>query len=124
MLGFVSDERVSELLGNARAAILPGEEDYGLVPLEAAACGRPTIAYRAGGALETVVEGETGEFFDVPAAEALAQRLRTFDSRRYDPQRLRLHAEQFSPERFIEQLRAIVERTRAAREQSRRHPAV
>ena len=60
MLGYVSDARLNELIGNARAAIVPGEEDFGLVPLEAAAAGRPTIAYRAGGALETIVEGETG----------------------------------------------------------------
>ncbi|HET9095367.1 MAG TPA: glycosyltransferase [Candidatus Baltobacteraceae bacterium] len=115
MLGRVSDERVNELLGTARAAILPGEEDYGLVPLEAAACGRPAIAFRAGGALETIVEHETGEFFDEPSAESLASQLRQFDERRYDSTRLREHAQQFSPERFIERLRAIVEQTRAAR---------
>lgn len=113
MLGFVTDERVNELLGGARAAILPGEEDYGLVPLEAAACGRPTIAFRAGGALETIVEHETGEFFDEPSPESLAARLRGFDERRYDPKRLREHAEQFSPARFIERLRIIVESVRA-----------
>jgi glycosyltransferase involved in cell wall biosynthesis len=110
MLGFVSDARLNEFMGNARAAIVPGEEDFGLVPLEAAAAGRPTIAYRAGGALETIVEGETGEFFDEPSAESLVSALRSFDASRYDPQRLRAHAERFSPERFIAQLRAIVER--------------
>ncbi|HET6274529.1 MAG TPA: glycosyltransferase [Candidatus Cybelea sp.] len=110
MLGYVSDARLDDLLGNARAAIVAGEEDFGLVPLEAAAAGRPTIAYRAGGALETVVEGETGVFFDEPAAESLASVLQRFDAARFDPQRLRAHAETFSPERFIERLRAIVER--------------
>jgi glycosyltransferase involved in cell wall biosynthesis len=114
MLGFVSDERVSELLAAARAVILPGEEDYGLVPLEAAACGRPTIAFRAGGALETIVEGETGEFFDRAQPESLAACLRDFDERRYAAERLRAHAEQFSPDRFIERLRAIVEHVRAS----------
>lgn len=112
MLGYVSDERVNELLGSARAAILPGEEDYGLVPLEAAACGRPAIALRAGGALETVVEHQTGEFFDEPEPESLAARLRSFDERRYDPQRLREHAQSFAPDRFIERLRAIVQQAR------------
>jgi glycosyltransferase involved in cell wall biosynthesis len=123
MLGFISDERVNELLGNELAAILPGEEDYGLVPLEAAACGRPAIAFRAGGALETIVEGETGEFFDDATPEALAARLRAFDQGRYDAQRLREHAQHFSPERFIAQLRAIVEQTRATREPLRRDRA-
>lgn len=114
MLGFVSDERINELLGSARAAILPAEEDFGLLPLEAAACGRPTIAFRAGGALETIVENETGEFFDEATPESLAAALRGFDERRYDPQRLREHAQTFAPDRFIERLRAIVERIRSA----------
>ena len=84
MLGFVDDARLNELLGNARAAVLPGEEDFGLLPLEAAAAGRPAIAYRGGGALETIVEGTTGEFFDEPSAESLARALRAFDASRYD----------------------------------------
>ncbi len=113
LLGYVADERLNELLGNARAAIVPGEEDFGLVPLEAAAAGRPTIAYRGGGALETIIEGETGLFFDQPSPESLAERLRTFDPSRFDSQRLRAHAEKFSPAEFIERLRAIVERVRA-----------
>lgn len=114
MLGYVDDATVSELMRTARAAILPGEEDFGLVPLEAAASGRATIAYRAGGACETILEGETGEFFDGATPESLAAVLKNFDEHRYDPQRLRAHAEQFSPPRFIERLRAIVEQTRAA----------
>ncbi|MBV9233578.1 MAG: glycosyltransferase [Candidatus Eremiobacteraeota bacterium] len=110
MLGFVSDARLNELIGNARAVIVPGEEDFGLVPLEAAAAGRPAIAYRGGGALETIVEGETGAFFDEPNAESLAAVLRSFSPARFDPQRLRAHAERFAPPRFIERLRAIVDR--------------
>jgi glycosyltransferase involved in cell wall biosynthesis len=110
LLGYVPDSALDELLGNARAAILPGEEDFGLVPLEAAAAGRPTIAYRGGGALETVVEGETGRFFEEPEAESLAAVLRTFDASRYDAQRLRLHAEKFAPSQFMQRLRDIVAR--------------
>jgi len=111
MLGYVDDDRVNELLGTARAAILPGEEDFGLLPLEAAACGRATIAYRGGGARETIREGETGEFFDERTPESLAAVLRAFDERRYDAVTLRAHAQMFSPPRFIERLRAIVEQT-------------
>ena len=110
MLGYISDVRLNELLGNARAAIVPGEEDFGLVPLEAAAAGRPTIAYRAGGALETIVEAETGAFFDEPNAESLAVALASFDATRFDAHVLRSHAEKFAPQQFIGRLRAIVER--------------
>ncbi len=112
MTGYVDDAELNRLLGNARAAIVPGEEDFGLVPLEAAAAGRPTVAFRGGGALETIVEGETGEFFDEPSPQALAAAMRDFDPGRYDPHVLRAHVEEFSPARFIEQLRAIVDETR------------
>jgi glycosyltransferase involved in cell wall biosynthesis len=119
MLGYVSDARLNELLGNARAAIVPGEEDFGLVSLEAAAAGRPTLAYRGGGALETIVEGETGAFFDEPTAESLATALRSFNASRFDARRLRAHAERFSPAQFIERLRAIVERVYREKQERR-----
>lgn len=112
ILGYVDDVELNRLLATSRAAIVPGEEDFGLVPLEAAATGRPAIAFRGGGALETIVAGETGEFFDDRSAESLARAIRAFDERRYDPQRLRAHAQRFSPEQFITKLRAIVEETR------------
>jgi glycosyltransferase involved in cell wall biosynthesis len=95
--------------------ILPGEEDFGLVPLEAAAAGTPTIALRAGGALETIVEGETGAFFDAPDDASLAAAIGTFDRARFDPQRLRAHAERFAPPRFIGALQAIVDAVRLSR---------
>ncbi|HEX4013387.1 MAG TPA: glycosyltransferase [Candidatus Cybelea sp.] len=115
MLGYVTDAALNELLGNARAAILPGEEDFGLVPLEAASAGRPTIAYRGGGALETIVDGETGSFFDEPNAQSLAASLRAFDASRFPARRLREHAQSFAPERFIARLQAIVQRVYAQR---------
>lgn len=122
MLGYVGDSRLNELVGNARAAIVPGEEDFGLVPLEAAAAGRPTIAYRAGGALETIVDGETGAFFDEPTAESLAATLRRFGALRFDSDRLRAHAARFSPAEFIERLRAIVQRTYREKAEERVEP--
>jgi glycosyltransferase involved in cell wall biosynthesis len=109
--GTVDDATRNALLGNARAAILPGEEDFGLVPLEAAAAGRPTIAYAAGGALETIIANETGTFFHDPTPQSLANVLRTFDPTAYDPTTLRAHAERFRPERFIERLKIIVDET-------------
>jgi len=112
--GAVDDPARNALVGAARAAILPGEEDFGLVPLEAAAAGRPTIAYAGGGALETIVEGRTGAFFRSADAYALADAIRAFDAARYPPDELRAHAEAFAPERFVARLRAIVDETRAA----------
>ena len=111
--GYVDDASVDALIGDARAVILPGEEDFGLVPLEAAAAGTPTIALRAGGALETIVEGKTGAFFDAPDEVSLATALRTFDRSRFVPSRLRAHAQTFAPAQFVTRLRAIVERVRA-----------
>jgi glycosyltransferase involved in cell wall biosynthesis len=107
--GTVDDARRNALVGDARAALLPGEEDFGLVPLEAAAAGRPTIAFGAGGALETIVEGQTGAFFRDPDPRSLAEVIRAFDPARYDAATLRAHAETFGPERFIARLRAIVD---------------
>ena len=107
-LGALSDADVNDVLGGASAAIVAAEEDYGLVPLEANACGRPAIAYGAGGALETIVPGATGEFFAEQTAASLAAALRAFDPKRYDPAALRAHAASFAPERFIERLQATV----------------
>ena len=87
-------------MADARAVILPGEEDYGLVPLEANAAGRPAIAYGRGGALETIRPGVTGEHFMEATSAALAETLGAFDAARYDPATLRAHAEEFSPQRF------------------------
>jgi glycosyltransferase involved in cell wall biosynthesis len=109
--GAVDDAARNALVGDARAAILPAEEDFGLVPLEAAAAGRPTIAFAAGGALETIAEGETGAFFREPTADSLARAIRAFDPAHYDSGRLRAQAEQFRPERFVARLRAIVDDT-------------
>jgi glycosyltransferase involved in cell wall biosynthesis len=118
-LGHVGDERLRDLLGSVRAVLLPGEEDFGLVPLEANASGRPAIAYGRGGALETIRPGITGEHFFDPTPESLASVLATFSSARYDPSVLRAHAETYAPERFKATFGALVSeivRSRAPRE--------
>lgn len=108
--GHLDDADVDRVVGNARAAIVPGVEDFGLVPLEAAAAGRPTIALARGGALETIVDGRTGTFFGDCTPASLADALRAFDPGRYEPAVLRAHAETFAPPRFAQRLCAILDR--------------
>jgi glycosyltransferase involved in cell wall biosynthesis len=111
--GWVSDERRDELLRSARAVIVCGVEDFGLVPLEAAARGRPAVAFAAGGALETIVEGETGLFFTEPSPDALLAALEQLASTRFDPLRLVAHARTFAPDVFRSRLSALIETYRA-----------
>lgn len=107
-LGRVPDSERKRLLSRCRAFLWPGEEDFGIAPLEANASGRPVIAYAGGGALETVVEGVTGTFFHEPTAAALAAAVQSCDPSRYDPQTMRQHAERFSVASFREQLSSFV----------------
>jgi glycosyltransferase involved in cell wall biosynthesis len=103
-LGRVSDAAGKDLIARCRAFLFPGEEDFGITPLEANACGKPVIAFAGGGALETIVAGVTGEFFRAPTAQALADAVRAFDDRKFDPMALRGHAEKFSTAVFKEKL--------------------
>ncbi len=107
-LGRVSDEEARSLLGRCRAFLFPGEEDFGITPLEANACGRPVIAYAGGGALETIVEGVTGQFFREPTAASLAQAVRKFDDRNFEPPCLREHAERFGTAVFRERVTSLI----------------
>ncbi len=107
-LGRVSETDLRTLYRDCRAYIFPSEEDFGISPVEAMACGRPVLAYAAGGALETVVEGQTGLFFPRQEADALAEMLRAFRDRDFDPQEIRRHAQQFDVPRFQEQVREFV----------------
>ena len=99
-LGAIPDEALSKYYQQAQALIFPQEEDFGIVPLEAMASGRPVIAYRAGGATETVIEGETGVFFDVQTSEALAAAVRKFAAMKFDSARCRVQAEKFGVAKF------------------------
>jgi glycosyltransferase involved in cell wall biosynthesis len=102
-LGAVSDDAVRQLYQGARAVLLPGEEDFGLVPVEAQACGRPVIALARGGARETVLDGETGVLVADSTAEAFAEGVRRLERLTIDPVRVRAHALRFSRTRFLEQ---------------------
>lgn len=107
-VGRVDDEQRRTLLSGARAVIVPGHEDFGLVALEAAASGRPAVAFAAGGALETIVEGATGLLFREPTAEALAQMLQRLATTTFDLDRMAEHVSSFSPERFRARLAALI----------------
>jgi glycosyltransferase involved in cell wall biosynthesis len=110
LLGRRSDDEIAALMANCRALLFPGEEDFGITPLEAMASGRPVIAFRAGGALETVIENETGLFFDVPTPDALVAALERLNALTFSPQRLRAHAETFDVQVFQTRLKALVEK--------------
>jgi glycosyltransferase involved in cell wall biosynthesis len=91
--------------------MLPGEEDFGIVPVEAQACGRPVVAYARGGALETVVPGETGILVDEPTPEAFAAGLRQTVDRQFDSVNIRRHAERFGRKRFADEMDAVIKET-------------
>ena len=99
-LGCVSDLEVEHYASRCRALIYAGEEDFGMALLEVAAAGRPTIAYRAGGATETIVEGQTGIFFDRQQPGDLAQAILEFERMTWNPSVLRAHAYKFRIEAF------------------------
>ncbi|HEV7798010.1 MAG TPA: glycosyltransferase [Pyrinomonadaceae bacterium] len=94
-LGRQSDSRVNHYASRCRALVFPGEEDFGMVPLEVNAAGRPVIAFRGGGAIETVVDGLTGVFFNKPTSASLVTAIEEFESRTWNQQVLRRHAERF-----------------------------
>lgn len=100
LLGWRDDQTLRHYLRNARSLILPGVEDFGITPLEAMAAGTPVVALRDGGALETVIEGETGLFFDDSTSDALAAAVRKSESITWNRNALRARAAQFSKERF------------------------
>jgi glycosyltransferase involved in cell wall biosynthesis len=87
-----------------QALIFPGEEDFGIVPVEAMASGRPVVAYGRGGATETVVAGRTGVFFQEQSVEAIVAATKTVQETSFDPQIIAAHAASFSTERFITQM--------------------
>lgn len=115
LLGSATDEEIRDLYRGAALVVMPGEEDFGIVPLEAQACGRPVVALGRGGALETVVDGVTGILVGDESVEALADGLRTAVHRSFDPWTIRQHALAFSRERFAGELRAHIDAFLAAR---------
>ena len=105
-----SDAAILDLYRRARLLVFPGEEDFGIVPVEAQSCGTPVVAYRKGGATETVLEGQTGVFFDEQTPDALWGAVESCAGRGWDPAILRAHAERFSVAAFIEGLAGVMEK--------------
>jgi glycosyltransferase involved in cell wall biosynthesis len=110
--GWCTNEEIRDLYRSSIATILPGEEDFGIVPLEAQACGRPVVALARGGARETVIDGVTGLLVE-PGVEALADGLTRAASMNWDSERIRRHADTFSRARFVREIQEAIDETMA-----------
>lgn len=108
-LGRVPDSEIPQLYAEANALLFPQLEDFGITAVEAQAAGRPVIAYRAGGALETVKEGITGTFFDEQTPDSLARAIRQFDTFKVRSADIRKHALQFSTQNYRKTFREFIE---------------
>ncbi|MDQ4130724.1 MAG: glycosyltransferase [Actinomycetota bacterium] len=108
-VGAVDDAELGERLAACRGLLFPGEEDFGIVPVEAQAAGAPVIAYGLGGVLDSVVDGVTGLFFSEQTTGSLADAILRFEGLSLDPEDARRQAARFRPERFYRELRAAIE---------------
>jgi len=113
--GWVSDDELRRLYRGCRALLYPGIEDFGIAAVEAQACGRPVLALRGGGTVETIAEGTTGDFFDEPDPESLARLLTNFDPTRYSSDACRAQALRFDPASFRRALAAWIQAEGGAR---------
>ncbi len=109
LLGRVSDAEVTNLMLSCKALVFPTFEDFGIVPVEAMSASKPVIAFGAGGALETVVEGKTGVFFPEQTAGSIIEAIKQFEQMKFDSKTIRAQAEKFSKEVFKEKIKGFVE---------------
>ncbi len=99
-LGWRSNEELRDYYSKCKALVFPGEEDFGIVPVEAQAMGKPVVAYAKGGCLETVIPGESGLFFNELSETSLVEALKTLASIKFDPEKIRRNAQRFNRENF------------------------
>ena len=116
-LGYVPDEQLPDLLARCRAFMFPGEEDFGIAPIQAMAAGRPVIAYAAGGALETVIPGHTGALFAEQTVATIVAAVESFDPDSVSSAAIRRHAEHFDTEVFRRKLATFIEEKVVEQEQ-------
>lgn len=111
IMGYQSFETLKDTVSKAKAFVFAAEEDFGIVPVEAQACGTPVIAYGRGGARETVLENKTGLFFDLQTPQSIMDAVLNFEKieDKFDHTKIRKHAESFSKERFINEYKSFVE---------------
>jgi len=107
--GEVSDAELRDLLAGARALLFPGEEDFGIVPVEAQAAGAPVIAYGVGGVRDSVIHGETGILFAEQSVDGLVRALEEFESTPLAEERIRENARRFGPEQFADRFSAFID---------------
>ncbi len=108
-LGYVPDADLPDLMARCRAFMFPGEEDFGIAPIQAMAAGRPVIAYAAGGALETVIPGKTGALFEEQSVPAIIEAVETFDPASVSSADIRRHAEQYDTAVFQNRMQTFIE---------------
>jgi glycosyltransferase involved in cell wall biosynthesis len=109
-LNNLPEDFLKNVIAGCKALIVAAEEDFGLTPLEAQSFGKPVIALKKGGALETVIEGNTGVFFDEPTITSLAEGIERFEKMNFNVEDCRKNAESFSKERFVKEVRSFVEK--------------
>jgi glycosyltransferase involved in cell wall biosynthesis len=115
-LGRVDDRERDRLFEGARALLFPGEEDFGIVPVEAQAAGVPVVAYGVGGARESVLDGETGLLFDGQDPDDLVNAIERFEQLRLDPARIRENAKRFGRERFRREMAEVIDSAARSRD--------
>ena len=116
-LGYVPDEDLPDLMAKAKAFIFPGLEDFGITPVQAEAAGRPVIAYKGGGALDTIIEGITGEYFTEQTVDSLAAVMANFAADKYNSATIRQHALKFDTQIFKQQISAFLDQAWDAHQQ-------